>query len=111
MAVIMAYDAETQAEWDAWVASRPPVVKDLAERFPPNRLYQLKSSGHRVVMYSYSEDGTVTVTVSGDYNLLTFERHVFGVKPDDLEECDLPAPGERLGVMFAGPMVCEVKGH
>ena len=57
----------------------------------------MKSTGHRVTMYSYSENGTVTVNVTGDYNVVVFERQVFGISPDDLEECDLPAPGEFLG--------------
>jgi hypothetical protein len=55
-------------------------------------------TGHRAVIYSYSEDGTVTVMVLGDYNLIEFERRVFGVDPDTLMECDLPEPNEPLGV-------------
>jgi hypothetical protein len=26
-----------------------------------------------------------------------FERNVFGIDPNDIEECDLPGPNERLG--------------
>jgi len=91
------------AEYEKWIAARPPAVAAVARRFQPWKLYRLPS-GHRVTVYSFGEkpDGTVTltVTVSGDFNLVTFERNVFGVNPDNLTECDLPAAGERLGALF-----------
>lgn len=31
--------------WDEWVASRPEVIKKLAERFDPWSLYKLKTTG------------------------------------------------------------------
>lgn len=86
-----------QEAWDEWVSSRPKSVQKLCRRLPGDRLYQMKSTGHRVTIYSYAEDGTVTVDVTGKYNALTFERQVFGVKPEDLEECELPAADEPLG--------------
>lgn len=89
-----------QAAWDAWVATRPACVQALCKRLPPDRLYLLKSSGHRVFMYSYSENGTVTVCVTGRYNAVTFERRVFGIKPEELEECDLPGADEPLGTLL-----------
>ena len=92
-----------QPEWNAWVASRPESVRKLCRSLPPDRLYRLKTSSHRVTIYSYSEDGTVTVIVSGDYNALAFERRVFGIKPEQLEECDLPPPDEPHGVVFTEP--------
>ncbi len=85
---------EQRAAWAEWTASRPPVIQDLIARFPHDELYRLKSSGHRVTIYSYSENGTMTVDVSGEFNFVAFERRVFGIMPDDLEPCDLPAPGE-----------------
>jgi hypothetical protein len=44
-------------------------------------------------------DGEVgfKVDVTGEYNLVAFERRVFGIKPEDLEECDLPGLHEPLG--------------
>lgn len=89
-----------QAEWDRWVAERPPVVQELCRRFPPNTLYRMKSTGERVTMLGYNEKGTVTVAVSGQYNQVVFERNVFGVPPDDLEECDFPGPDEPLGTLL-----------
>jgi hypothetical protein len=103
MAAIMQLTEEQRKQWRAWVASRPECIQDLCRRFPPDRLYRLKSSGHRVTLYSYCEDGTMTVIVSGEYNAVAFGRNVFGIKPEDLEECDLPAPGELLGELTADP--------
>lgn len=60
----------------------------------------MKSTGHRVFPLSYSEDGTVTVAVTGQFNFTVFERQVFGVSPDDLEECDLPTEDEILGAVI-----------
>lgn len=89
-----------EAEWAEWVKTRPPVVQELCRRFPPNRLYRLRTTGQRVTLYSYNEDGTVTVNVTGEYNRIIYARRVFGVSPDDLEECDLPVEGEPLGEML-----------
>lgn len=50
---------------------------------------------------AYSEDGTVRVNITGEYNRILFSRQVFGVSPDDLAECDLPGPDEELGDIAA----------
>ena len=89
-----------QEAWQEWVATRPPVVQAICLRLPPDTLYRMKSTGQRVTIYSYSENGTVTVHVTGDFNFVTFERGVFGVDPNDLEECELPAPDELLGALI-----------
>ena len=49
-----------------------------------------------------SEDGTLTVNITGEYNFVTFDRQVFGIKPEDLEECDLPGKGEPVGTVLTG---------
>jgi len=95
--------AENLAAWELWVDSRPPIIKELARRFPPWELFRLKSSGHRVFAYSYAEDGTLTVVVSGKFNAVLLERRVFGIRPDDLEPCELPTPGEPLGSVAKTP--------
>ena len=77
------------AGWNEWVSTRPPVVQDLCRRYPPDRLYVLKTTGKRVTILAYSEDGTVIVDVSAQWNNnLLVERVVFGVAPNNLEECD-----------------------
>lgn len=97
MAVFREVDEKGLADW---LSTRPQIIKDLVAKISPGRLYRLKSSGHRVFPYSYSEDGTITVVVSGEFNKLTFERCVFGVTPEDLEECDLPSPDEPVGAVL-----------
>jgi hypothetical protein len=87
-----------EVAWAEWVSTRPACVQELCRRLPPNRLYRY--NGYRVTLYSYSEDNTVTVDISGEFNCVIFERHVFGVSPDDLEECDLPTEGEVTGALL-----------
>lgn len=88
-----------------WVASRPDVVRVIAERFDPWTLYRMKSTGSRVTLASFNEDGTVRVDVSADFNFTLFERSVFGVDPDDLEPCELPSPHELTGAVLTASQV------
>jgi hypothetical protein len=89
--------------WDEWVSTRPEVVRKIAEKLKPWELYWLPCGdghplgGHRVTIHSISEDGTVTVDVTGDFNKIMFGRRVFGIDPADLTPCDLPPPDEELG--------------
>ena len=89
-----------EVEWNKWVSTRPKIIQEMCKKFPPDRLYKLKNSGHRVTILSYSEDETLTVTVSGEYNSIMFDRNVFGIRQDDLKECDLPGCDEVLGATF-----------
>jgi hypothetical protein len=89
--------------WRGWLKNRPPIVADLARRFPPNKLFRLKNTGHRVFVLAYDENGTLRVMVSGKYNFVVFERQVFGIEPNDLEECDLPSPKEMTGSLNVRP--------
>ena len=86
--------------WQEWVSGRPPIIQVMAARLRPDTLYKMKSTGSRVFPVSFSEDGTVTVAITGDFNAVMFERQVFDVSPDDLEECDLPADDEQLGAVL-----------
>lgn len=95
MAIFLEYTAEMQAQWDEWLAGRPPFIQEMAAKVKPNALYCLKKTKQRVYLHSYCEDGTVTVNITGEFNPLykalpVLERRVFGVAIDDLEECDLP---------------------
>ncbi len=96
--------ADVVEEWNKWVAERSPAVREVANRFEPWTLYRLRSTGHRVHVIGFDEnkDDTVTlkVVVSGRFNFVVFDRIVFGIDPDDAEECDLPLPGEELGTIF-----------
>lgn len=85
-------------EWQAWLASRPPAVKAIAERFPPWELFKLKKTGQKGSIYSVNENGTVTAIFPGEWNQHWQEanenRKVFGIDPDDLEPCEVE-PGMR----------------
>lgn len=104
---------DQRAMWDAWVAERPDAVRTVAERVKPWALYRMRSTGQRVTLCSLGEhdDGSVTVTVdvSGEFNLIVFGRRVFGISPDDLEECDIPATTEPLGAVLTNDT--EVKAY
>lgn len=93
--------AEQETEYREWIKSRPAHVRAVAERFEPWSLYRMKSTGHRVTVYSFGEgdDGSVTLTVAvtGEFNAVVFERQVFGIDPDDLVPCELPSTDEPIG--------------
>ena len=90
-----------EASWRKWVAKRPKKIRAIAERLPPWELFRMKSTGQRVVLYSIFEDGTISVLITGKFNLALHDAKVFGIDPDDLEPCDLPAPDEALGAMMS----------
>ena len=89
-----------QAGFKEWLQGRSDIILDMVKRYPPDVLYRMKSTGQRVTIIAYAEDGTVRVLVSGDYNAVLFEREVFGVHLENLEECDLPDRNERLGTLL-----------
>jgi hypothetical protein len=95
---------EQEAGYREWVASRPDAVRIVAERFDPWSLYRIKSSNHKVTIVSFGvkDDGEVslTVNVGAQFNLVMFERNVFGIDPDDLEPCDVPSEDEPAGAML-----------
>lgn len=84
------FEITNPSAWAEWVSTRPPIVQDLCRRYPPDRLYWLSPPGQRVIIVGYSESGTLTVNVSRKFNVLCFERQVFGIDPGNLTECDLP---------------------
>lgn len=107
MAIIREFTPEEASEWAKWVRSRPPTVRDLCERFPPNRLFRLKSTGDLVTVHSWCENGTITVDVTAEFNAVLFERNVFGISPDDMEECDIPGPEVVTGALMSADQVDE----
>jgi hypothetical protein len=93
-------DDKQLADWKEWKETLPETARKNAEKFPPWELLWLPTSdsGHRVFPYSYSDNGTLTVVVTGQFNRVTMERKVFGINPEDLTPCELPGPDEPLGV-------------
>ena len=107
MARIIEPTAKEKKAWTVWVASRPNNVRNVVERFDPWSLYRMKSTGHRVTIHSFSEDGTLTVNITGEFNTILFDRQVFGINPDDLEPCDLPDADEITGTVMTQEQVDE----
>ena len=95
MAIIGEID---QDEWNDWVATRPKIIQQLCKELPPNRLFRLGNK--RVFVTSYEEDGTVSVQISHEFNPLTIDYGVFGVHPQELNECELPTQDELYGSQF-----------
>lgn len=100
MARIQDPTPEQEVGWKKWVKSRPKKVRVIAERFDPWSLYRLKDTGQRVTLRSISEDGTVSVNITGDFNVIMFDRYVFGIDPDKLEPCELPDESEPIGTVL-----------
>ena len=100
MANFIEYSEEQKEQFAKWVAARPPAIQEMIRKFPPYKLYMLKTTKNRVTINSYCEDGSMTVDVTAEFNLLVFERRVFGILPEDLEECNLPDPHEPIGVLL-----------
>ncbi len=111
MARIIEPTPEQAEGYRAWVAGLDAHVRAVAERFDPWSLYRLKPSNHRVTIVSFGEaedqSVTLTVCVSGDWNAVMFERNVFGIKPEDLEPCELPGPDEPTGAILHGDEVTD----
>lgn len=89
--------------WAEWMAERPELIQTVAKKYNlrADLLYCLKTTNQHVTLHSFSEDGTVTVNVLDKFNqhrpvtrLLPGinERRVFGIFPEDLEECDYDGP-------------------
>lgn len=93
---------EQASSWAEWVKERPPAVRAAIalKGLAPWKLFRLKG-GHRAYLHALDEeiDGSVTLrmVVSGEFNVLLFERTVFGIKPGEIEECELPDEGEPVG--------------
>lgn len=98
---------EQEAGWKKRVSRTPKKVRAVAERFDPWSLYKMKSTGERVTVASFYEDGTIGVIVSGEFNFTLFDREVFGVDPGDLEPCELPGLEERTGALMTWEQVAE----
>lgn len=108
MADIVKLTPEQLAEYEAWVASRPPVIQEMVKTHPPTKLYRLEDTGQRVTISGYSEDGTVKVIVEGRYNAVMFDRQVFGIPLSALTECELPEVGEPVGTALTHPLDVQI---
>ncbi len=84
---------EERASWEAWLAQAPARVRAVAERIKPWRPYRLSRTGQIVVIHCVDEpeDERLPITLKVDVTRalnesVTFDRRVFGILPEDLEE-------------------------
>lgn len=70
------------AELEEWLKDRPQIIRDLARKYPPGSGWLL--NGQPCEIYSYYEDGTVSVL----RNSIIGTLKVFGVDPETLEQQD-----------------------
>lgn len=73
------------AKGQAWLETRPPVVRDVAERFPPWHLYRLTTTGQNARIVAYAENGTVRCDCWHDWAPEFTLVNVFGIDPNTLE--------------------------
>lgn len=91
---------EKLEEYNKWLKSRPRTIQKLCQKCPPDRLYRIRDTGERCYIVAYSEDRTIRVAITGKYNYTMIDKTVFGLLPEDLEECDGPEPDEKIGTVF-----------
>ncbi len=97
----MGYDPtpEQQAEWDAWLATRPESIQSLGRRFFPWIDYRVIATGQRAYLRSFSEpdeqhpDGSITAVCWQEWCPELTARTVFGFSPEDLELWPTPTAG------------------
>lgn len=81
---------------DDWLQDRPQIIKDLADKISPFKTYVVKETGQLGTVYSFSENGTLTLNITGhkdkfrDAMEKLIPLRVFGFRPEDLEEYELP---------------------
>lgn len=103
---------EVLALWKSWLADHEE-VRELAEQFPPWKLFKLNNQ--RVFVVGYEEHGApcascgktgdghgaLKVAVTGMLNMVSLAREVNGVHPEELAECELPDPLDLVGCMLS----------
>ena len=85
--------------FEEWLKTGPLIIQEMAKKYPPNKFYKIRGKGHICTLYSYSENNTVTVDITGDFNKLTIERRVFDINIDDLVETEFDET-QPTGVLF-----------
>ena len=73
-----------------WYKERPKVIKDLISKFPYAATVKLKSTSQIGYVYSWFEDGTISVIITEEdnpkiINALPGTYKVFGCKADEVD--------------------------
>jgi hypothetical protein len=77
-------------KWDAWLRTRPAIIRVLGRRFKPWHRYRIKATGQTCVVQAFSENGTIRVYAWHDWSGPMLGNGVFGLKPNDLERATEP---------------------
>lgn len=75
------------ADMEAWLAERPPAVREKVRAYPGDAIYILATTGQQAWIYSYTEapDGSCeTCTITTFNNGFGAFVHVFGIRFTDL---------------------------
>ena len=84
------FTPEQETFWNKWVTERPQCIQDIIRKHNLRPDYVYKMNTNDIVrLYSFHEDGTVTISVDSRLNprnplTAVFERNVFGVDPATL---------------------------
>ena len=84
--------AEAMAEWEAWLATRPPRVAAVARAYPAWKVYTMPDSAAPRAQYAIAsyqeplEDGAPVTLKVDRYDGGEYTHTVFGVLPEDLQE-------------------------
>ena len=78
-----------------WFLSRPEIIQNLCRQFPPNTEVVIKDTMQIGYLYSYFEDGTISVGIDAERSFVegghisvfgpNEDYRVFGLKPGDVE--------------------------
>lgn len=80
----MAEDDEKNRELEEWLKGRPPIIRELALKYPGDTCYTQEGEGHYTII-SYQESGTLKIVHGRDSFRPGFA--VFGVPPETLRVC------------------------
>lgn len=71
-----------------WIDERPPAVRAVALRFPPDGCYRIHGRGHYIIRsYGEQADGAVSLTMAHGRDSFLPGVAVFGIDPEKLEAC------------------------
>src|SRR5690349_2294252 len=77
-------------ELQKWIDSRPPAVREIATKYPPDRCYRSRENpGHYIIeRYSEPQDGRpITVTIVHGRDSYMPGVAAFGIDPHSLIPC------------------------
>ena len=56
------FNPQVNSAWEFWLASRPPIIRKLAKKFPPGIHIYKKKGAKPLFVVAYCEDGGIEVS-------------------------------------------------